>query len=718
MEFAEASSSSIRGRRPNLHQSAHHSRSQSHNPINVLNIPNSERDTLAVTEDGPWPPSQSNGTSPFKARPSKLLAASQSSKNFHSHQRSSPGPSRDSSNSSLSSSSTSSASTSTPLIAPSSTTGRKVAANLQLFKETAPDVVEPRRSLSRQPTLVPNGPETATTSRQPLSPTEEEEEVRETQFVKRTAWPEREAAAVRRGKSAATSKRTTLVSPTPDRDWESAERNRPSRERPPSTPNQVFQDLREWRQDTLERGRKRDRTADAGSDSEEGWARSVAPDPINIPQLPSFSKRGSSHSINTYHSAHSLPRSSPPGHERKRSTVSFTLEDVDDPVAHDPVALSVEAETTPPPPYPRVETSIPSPSLESPWSSDSESAWDTASVASSIATTTSPSIRERRPRNHHHHSQEALDDVDGVVLTPPRQPGDDQEDEDMNDEDAYGTLDELDPSSSTPLPNVPLRPFRNQVGGHSAIYKFTKRAVCKVSFFLYTRANLMFLFVFFFHKPLVSRENLFYEAVESAAPPLLGFIPRYLGVMLVNYRKVRKPVTNHAAHSESAHTPGTTVPIEHDETLVPQTGVTPASLSSPPRPTLRKSVTAQGLSASERARERADMYSSPAHSPPRSPSRVHDEEAHHASGEETEDAEQPVVQLDSNPHILPGWMLRGRREYYRSLPGAMVLPRGLPGVAPLLSEDKNPLSKLQHAHRAVVSNPDLSGIIQSSAGNV
>ncbi|KIM25863.1 hypothetical protein M408DRAFT_57511, partial [Serendipita vermifera MAFF 305830] len=59
-----------------------------------------------------------------------------------------------------------------------------------------------------------------------------------------------------------------------------------------------------------------------------------------------------------------------------------------------------------------------------------------------------------------------------------------------------------------------LRPFRNQVGGHSAIYKFTKRAVCK---------------------PLVSRENLFYEAVESAAPPLLGFIPRYLGVMLEHF---------------------------------------------------------------------------------------------------------------------------------------------------------------------------------------
>ncbi|KAI0036019.1 hypothetical protein K488DRAFT_7898, partial [Vararia minispora EC-137] len=58
------------------------------------------------------------------------------------------------------------------------------------------------------------------------------------------------------------------------------------------------------------------------------------------------------------------------------------------------------------------------------------------------------------------------------------------------------------------LPHIPLRPFRNQVGGHTSIYRFTKRAVCK---------------------PLVSRENLFYEAIEREAPPLLDFIPRYLG---------------------------------------------------------------------------------------------------------------------------------------------------------------------------------------------
>lgn len=40
------------------------------------------------------------------------------------------------------------------------------------------------------------------------------------------------------------------------------------------------------------------------------------------------------------------------------------------------------------------------------------------------------------------------------------------------------------------LPHIPLRPFRNQVGGHSAIYKFTKQAVCKV------RRNIMFKSLF------------------------------------------------------------------------------------------------------------------------------------------------------------------------------------------------------------------------------
>lgn len=45
-------------------------------------------------------------------------------------------------------------------------------------------------------------------------------------------------------------------------------------------------------------------------------------------------------------------------------------------------------------------------------------------------------------------------------------------------EEENGNDDDEDWSST--LHHIPLRPFRNQVGGHSAIYKFTKRAVCKV----------------------------------------------------------------------------------------------------------------------------------------------------------------------------------------------------------------------------------------------
>ncbi|KAG1820478.1 uncharacterized protein BJ212DRAFT_1478585 [Suillus subaureus] len=157
----------------------------------------------------------------------------------------------------------------------------------------------------------------------------------------------------------------------------------------------------------------------------------------------------------------------------------------------------------------------------------------------------------------------------------------------------FGTSDES-------LPHIPLRPFRNQVGGHSAIYRFTKRAVCK---------------------PLVSRENQFYEAVEREAPPLLGFIPRYLGVMLVTYRRVSKgslPATNlsvpdtHAPHPHPAH---------------PSSPDFHTSNSYPSRPTQGSTLhPAQFLEDDD------------------------------VSSHETSD-EMPEVVLDRNRHIIPEWVL-------------------------------------------------------------
>lgn len=61
---------------------------------------------------------------------------------------------------------------------------------------------------------------------------------------------------------------------------------------------------------------------------------------------------------------------------------------------------------------------------------------------------------------------------------------------------------------------VELRPFKNKVGGHTAIFSFSKQAVCKA---------------------LVNRENVFYEAVEHHHRQILKFMPKYIGVLNVRY---------------------------------------------------------------------------------------------------------------------------------------------------------------------------------------
>lgn len=117
-----------------------------------------------------------------------------------------------------------------------------------------------------------------------------------------------------------------------------------------------------------------------------------------------------------------------------------------------------------------------------------------------------------------------VEDEDDWLAPPPRSPGSDKL-------------------------TVPLEPFNNKVGGHSQIYKFTRRAVCK---------------------PLVSRENLFYEAVEDLAPALLAYIPRYLGVLLVNYRR---PHQDGQAIAPKPSNPEREIPevaLNHNQHIVPE----------------------------------------------------------------------------------------------------------------------------------------------------
>lgn len=59
---------------------------------------------------------------------------------------------------------------------------------------------------------------------------------------------------------------------------------------------------------------------------------------------------------------------------------------------------------------------------------------------------------------------------------------------------------------TAPIGAVELKPYSHQVGGHTTVFRFSKRAICK---------------------QLSNRENEFYEVVEREHPELLKFLPRY-----------------------------------------------------------------------------------------------------------------------------------------------------------------------------------------------
>ena len=62
-----------------------------------------------------------------------------------------------------------------------------------------------------------------------------------------------------------------------------------------------------------------------------------------------------------------------------------------------------------------------------------------------------------------------------------------------------------------PLEAIELIPYRHQVGGHTTMWRFSKRAVCK---------------------QLTNRENEFYETIERYHPQLLKFLPRFVNYPL------------------------------------------------------------------------------------------------------------------------------------------------------------------------------------------
>ncbi|KAJ5782448.1 hypothetical protein N7457_004222 [Penicillium paradoxum] len=75
------------------------------------------------------------------------------------------------------------------------------------------------------------------------------------------------------------------------------------------------------------------------------------------------------------------------------------------------------------------------------------------------------------------------------------------------------------PQPPGPLGAVELKPYRHQVGGHTTVFRFSRRAVCK---------------------QLNNRENEFYERIEQRHPNMLLFLPKYIGVLNVTFSKTSK----------------------------------------------------------------------------------------------------------------------------------------------------------------------------------
>ncbi|KAL8687001.1 MAG: hypothetical protein Q9218_006704 [Villophora microphyllina] len=92
---------------------------------------------------------------------------------------------------------------------------------------------------------------------------------------------------------------------------------------------------------------------------------------------------------------------------------------------------------------------------------------------------------------------------------------------------------------AAPFNVVELKPYKHQVGGHSTVYKFSERAVCK---------------------PLSNRENEFYEVIEQDHRELLKFLPKYIGVLNVTIgvkrQKALANAENQPKEEEAKATPG------------------------------------------------------------------------------------------------------------------------------------------------------------------
>lgn len=166
--------------------------------------------------------------------------------------------------------------------------------------------------------------------------------------------------------------------------------------------------------------------------------------------------------------------------------------------------------------------------------------------------------------------------------------------------------------------SVELMPYKHKVGGHTAIFRFSHRAVCKA---------------------LVKRENLWYEAIELRHEELLPFMPKYIGVLNVR----------HTALSQDEDSTNNLPKLDDTPLLNAQSSNSQGDLS--PSPTMNAQSVAAAAAAltgqySNKQAGRLSLNSKFVGT--------------HANGSHSISAVEclPEVVLDDNIHIFPDSLLR------------------------------------------------------------
>ncbi|KAF9893231.1 hypothetical protein FE257_011654 [Aspergillus nanangensis] len=180
-------------------------------------------------------------------------------------------------------------------------------------------------------------------------------------------------------------------------------------------------------------------------------------------------------------------------------------------------------------------------------------------------------------------------------------------------------------SSSAPLGAVELKPYRHQVGGHTTVFRFSRRAVCK---------------------QLNNRENEFYERIERRHPDMLMFLPRYIGVLNVTFSKNPKKLKAQSdAHSRNADADPSTENAKQQE-VASLNASRPPEVVDQPRIFSQKQVTGiipQVILENNRHIIPADLFSRPRTADGTMPSR---HRLSHSAGIATSERQLQTSSLD------------------------------------------------------------------------